>query len=368
MAIIVSQNGKNAKKVEQSDFAKEDYLQKYIYDNPESIPLYDIKEDIRLLILAREFSTDSGPIDAIGIDVDGEIYIIETKLYKNPDKRKVVAQLLDYGAALWTHSNDFIGFSNLLDAHVQKTFKLSLRQKLQDYFGLSDEELDQQLDAVKNNLQGGSFRFVVLMDVLNSRLKDLILYVNRNSQFTIYAVELEYYKHDSFEIVIPRIHGAEVKKELQPRNQNGKLWDWDLFRSELKQYGPAGVKVAEQIIAWSKQNQVEISWSKSQIGSFIMGFYTKSGKGFYPFSVKSDARIEWNAPHQRNKSPQPFNQPEKRAEILKRLGAIKGATVDTNNVDGYKGLSLSLSTLTNQTALREFFSVCSWIKENLESE
>jgi hypothetical protein len=49
----------------------------------------------------RAFPTNSGPIDALGINKDGEIYIIETKLYKNPDKRLVVAQVLDYGASLW---------------------------------------------------------------------------------------------------------------------------------------------------------------------------------------------------------------------------------------------------------------------------
>ena len=110
MSIIISSNGKNAVKVEKSSFDKEGYLQKYIYDNPESIPLYEIKEDIRLLILAREFPTNSGPIDAIGIDKYGELYIIETKLYANADKRKVIAQSLDYGAALWKHSNDFSEF------------------------------------------------------------------------------------------------------------------------------------------------------------------------------------------------------------------------------------------------------------------
>ena len=59
MAIIISKNGKNAKKVDKSNFEKEDYLQKYIYDNPESIPLYDIKEDIKILILIREFSVQA---------------------------------------------------------------------------------------------------------------------------------------------------------------------------------------------------------------------------------------------------------------------------------------------------------------------
>jgi hypothetical protein len=60
MTIIVSKQGKNATVVEKSDFEKEDYLQKYISENPESIPLYQIKEDIHLLILDREFPTSSG--------------------------------------------------------------------------------------------------------------------------------------------------------------------------------------------------------------------------------------------------------------------------------------------------------------------
>jgi len=98
MAVIISQNGKHATKIDRTSFDSEDELQNYIYENPDVVPLYEIKEDIRVCILARELSTQSGPIDAVGVDQDGEIYLIETKLYKNQDKRHVVAQVLDYGA------------------------------------------------------------------------------------------------------------------------------------------------------------------------------------------------------------------------------------------------------------------------------
>lgn len=367
MAIVVSQDGRKAKKIEQSTFEKESHLQKYVYDNPESIPLYEIKEDIHLLVLAREFPTQSGPIDAIGTDEDGEIYIIETKLYKNPDKRTVLAQVLDYGAALWKHSYDFIGFTNLLDQQVRKTFGMSLDQKLQEYFGLSDEdELVQLQDSLKVNLNDGVLHFVILMDSLDARLKDLILYVNQNSKFDIYAVELEYYKHDTLEIVIPRIYGAEVKKEVQPKNANAKLWNWDLFKDRLKESGEETVRVAKQIIDWAGKNDVAIVWGSNIQGSFIMGFYTPGKKKFYPFSVKGDATLSWNAPHQGHYSPPPFDKPEKRKEILKRLGEIKGAMINPNNVDGYTGLKLSLRALANKDAMGTFFSVCSWIKETLE--
>ncbi len=214
MTLIISKDGKDARRLNPTQIDKEDYLQQYIYDNPDAVPVYEIDEDIRLLILAREFGTASGPIDALGIDQHGDIYLIETKLYKNPDKRTVVAQVLDYGASLWRSSIDFNDFTLQLDKHVAKQFNASLIEKLQEFFDLDDNATDSLLDNMKSNLAGGTFKFVVLMDNLERRLKDLILFVNRNSQFDVYAVELEYYKHQDFEIIIPKLYGAEIKKEV----------------------------------------------------------------------------------------------------------------------------------------------------------
>jgi hypothetical protein len=214
MSIIISKNLKNAVRLDRKSFQLEDNLQQYIYDNPESIPLYDIKEDIRLLILAREFPTASGPIDAIGVDKEGEIYLVETKLYKNPDKRTVVAQVLDYGASLWKTYTNFEVFMSQLEAHVIKKFQKPLGEQVKEFYGISDDELGQFNERMQTNLNDGNFKFVVLMDQLHAQLKDLILFINQNSRFNIYGVELEYYKYESYEILIPKLYGAQVKKDI----------------------------------------------------------------------------------------------------------------------------------------------------------
>jgi len=215
MSIIVSKNGKDTVKIDKSDFKfDEDHLQQYIYDNPQTIPLYDIKEDIRLLILAREFNTNGNRIDALGIDRDGAIYLIETKFFRNSDKRSVVAQVLDYGASLWSNYRDFEDFTDRLNVHTQKDFQLTLNRRLNDFYGISDEETNTLLNNAKVNLKEGNFKFVVLMDHLHDQLKDLIIFLNNNSEFTVYAVEIEYYRHKEFEILIPKLYGAEVKKDL----------------------------------------------------------------------------------------------------------------------------------------------------------
>ncbi len=260
MSIIISRNLKNAVRVDRKSFALEDNLQQYIYDNPESIPLYDIKDDVGLLILAREFSTNSGPIDAIGIDKEGELYLVETKLYRNPDKRTVVAQVLDYGASLWKTYVNYETFISSLESHVMKKFGKSFMERVKEFYDMSDEDYGVFTENLKDNLDEGNFKFVVLMDQIHGQLKDLILFINQNSRFNIYGVELEYYKHEEYEILIPRLYGAEVKKELGTKSQSQYIPTDDEYR---KMYDTVGLgDEVEQILGLYngiRENKISIS-------------------------------------------------------------------------------------------------------------
>jgi hypothetical protein len=221
MSIIISKDGKNAQRLDRTVIEREQYLQEYIHQNPESLPLYEISEDLRLLILAREFPTGSGPIDAVGIDQYGNVYVIETKLYKNADKRLVLAQVLDYGASLWRTYGDGSEFIGRLEATVGKTFGVTLTEKVQDFYSTEAETVTAILQNVTQNLTNGNFRFVVLMDRLEDRLKDLIMFVNQNSRFDVFGVELEFYKFQEYEILIPKLYGSEVKKEVGGAKPSG---------------------------------------------------------------------------------------------------------------------------------------------------
>ena len=295
MAIIISKKGKNAQKIEKSIFEQEDYLQKYICDNPESLPLYDIKEDIRLLILAREFPTNIGSIDALGTDKDGEIYIIETKLYKNPDKRLVVAQVLDYGASLWHGYNDFNEFVRVIDNEINKKFDISLNQKLKDFFGIVDEDVFTLMENVKRNLNDGNFKFVVLMDKLHAQLKDLIIFINQNSRFDIFGVEMEYYKYQDYEIMIPKLFGSEVKKEIGISTSVGtrKKWDEESFfedaKNKLKESEVESIKILYEF----SKGKAQISWGTGATrGSFNPKFSKISIRSLY--TVFSDGTLQIN--------------------------------------------------------------------------
>lgn len=272
MAIIITKNGKNAQRISQSSFAYEANLQSFIHENPDTIPLYDIDEDIRLLILAREVPTNSGSIDALGTDENGEVYIVETKLYKNPDKRLVVAQILDYGASISGNPDQLEDFKQAIEDKIFTHFKLPFNDKLSQFFELSKEDSQALIDRFNQNLFDGKFRFVVLMDGIEQRLKDLISFLNRNSSFDIFGVELEFYKYEGYEITIPKLFGAEVKKEVNTSSGSyrRRRWDEESFFIEIgKNLEEKEVAQIRGLYEFFKDQADHINWGTGiQRGSF----------------------------------------------------------------------------------------------------
>jgi hypothetical protein len=113
------------------------------------------------------------------------------------------------------------------------------------------------------------------MDHLHEQLKDLIVFLNNNSEFTVYAVELEYYKHNDFEILIPKLYGSEVKKDLGKSTPSRVVPTDDEF---IAAYGdrPEKNKVKDLIKLLNKINEnpdgyTKISASKSPK---YLNFYT----------------------------------------------------------------------------------------------
>lgn len=217
-SLIISQNGKNAKRIESSTFALESHLQDYIINNPSTIPIDQIENGLRLFVAAREFQVASGRIDALGFDQKGNIYVIETKLARNTDKRSVVAQILEYGAALWANRTNQIFFDEL-SLHTSKKTGKDFRTALAEEFKLDD--VDEISNQITTNLSSGNIRFIILMDEIENYLKDIVMFINQNSKYDLYAIEFRYFKNGNEDIIVPSIFGNEVKKDVTGRKNNG---------------------------------------------------------------------------------------------------------------------------------------------------
>src|SRR5919201_1991500 len=82
----------------EARFDSEDRLHRAIAAHPEVLPGEHIGLG-PLVALANQLDLGSGPMDVLASDADGRLVIIEFKRgTENPDVRKVVAQILDYGS------------------------------------------------------------------------------------------------------------------------------------------------------------------------------------------------------------------------------------------------------------------------------
>lgn len=271
MTIIVSTPDGETTRLEETGVESEDELQRYIYENPECLPLDAYKEGNELLILGREVPTETGPIDALGVDPDGEVYLIETKLYQNRDKRQVLAQVLDYGASLWATYPDPTELIDHLRSQVSEKFGTTLERKLEEGLGLGETEWNDFLSSLRANVGEGRFRFVILMDRIEDPLKDVIRFVNRNSRFDIFGVELEFYRYGDLHILAPELYGAEVEKRVDEGSRpDRKRWDREsYFKDARRRLDRAELEAIEELFAWAEEWSDQISWGTgSRRGSF----------------------------------------------------------------------------------------------------
>ena len=235
MTIIVSKDSSKFKKIESANFALEVNLQEKIHEGEimKKIKLGP-DEDLTLLTLAREFSTTSGPIDVIAIDTEGDIYIIETKLKKNSDRREILAQIIDYAGAMWDEFRDFNKFEEKLKDNPSFSAKsLSELIRNSDFEIRSDLDIDKIIEKIKQNFEHGSFKFVTVWDKLESKLTNAIRYLNEKSHLTVYAVTFEYYKDAGLEILIPSVYGREAEKRSVVKGKRMK-WTIDTIHEEFK--------------------------------------------------------------------------------------------------------------------------------------
>lgn len=290
MSLIIRRSDQPPKRLDPQSFDQETDLQAYITKHPEAIPVDGLADELKLTVIGREFMTGSGPIDALGLDQQGQIYLIETKLYHNPDKRRIVSQLLDYAAALWgQYGHDWPGF----DQYVRSRYDFDIAKHL------TDEELETEapsppLTNFQSNLESGRFQLIALMDQTDDRLKDLVKYINQNSNFSLYAAELKYYQDQDIEIIIPELYGTQTRKRASVTAKNWRPLDLEDFSQQLAQSHPdnhqAILKFIKTVEGAASQDPEANPYCSSYPDAGEQTWCLKSN-GYFPFYLNPALRL-----------------------------------------------------------------------------
>lgn len=159
-----------------------------------------------LVALGTELDFGAGPLDLLAADPQGQIVIVEFKRgSENPDVRKVVAQVLDYGASLWRTSYDEVGRRC---AGTDGSAAPDLAVAAAEGCALLDVALDPDAfrAGVEAVLDSGEFVFLYVGRDLDERTRRIMTYLAEGPRMKFFAVEVDYFCADDgpTAVLVPR--------------------------------------------------------------------------------------------------------------------------------------------------------------------
>jgi hypothetical protein len=165
-----------------------------------------------LIPLCREMATPAGPIDAVFVNRQGALTVVECKLWRNPQaRREVVGQILDYAKELarWRYED--------LQREVSRSLRRSGNvpfQLVADRYPDTDEA--GFVDAVGRNLRTGRFLLLVAGDGIREGTETIVHFMQEHSgmRFTFGLVEMAGYEMPGGRLLVqPRILARTIALE-----------------------------------------------------------------------------------------------------------------------------------------------------------
>ncbi len=360
---ILMRNQKNEKwqVVQSAAYGNEAELQKLIVEEPSLISIDEVRQGAGTLVAAvREFPLDVGSIDLVGFTAEGDIAVIECKLAGNPEvKRKVIGQVLEYGANLW--EMDYETLDQKVTLRSGKSLADLVKESVVD--ASWDEEIFRQKIAA--GLASGNFILIIVVDEINEELSRIIRFVNDAGRpaFSFAALEMQRFQNGQVEMLVPHVFGTVNKPKLPPGVK--KKWDEDSFFAELGEKYSNSVDPARKILNWAKSHEdiTRIWWGEGEkTGSFVP-VVEYDGKSHQLFAVYTYGTLEVYFYWYQYK-PQ-FASVEKRKELLDRLNRIEGVNIPDDAVS--KRPNISLGVFSNPIALKKLLAAFDWFIQEIKS-
>ncbi len=290
MKIVVrTSDGQGWHTVDSVGYGAENELQDLLAKSPSLIPVGDIREGASPLIAAaREVSTLSGgAIDILACSSNGELTLVECKLTANPDRRKVLAQVLDYASDLWEISYDE------LNDRVEKVAGVNLARLAKAGAGDAgwDEEIFRQ--GVTDALATGMFTLVIAVDKIDVHLRRMVRYLNLTGKpkFRLATLEMERFQSERTEVLVPTVYSPHP-------DETGGSSRWDdvrFYRVCEQSLSHQVVEVIRNLQEWGKNHLDSVSYGEGHlIGS--VNFYDEllAGSWAYVFQVTTSGKLNLN--------------------------------------------------------------------------
>ena len=181
-------SGEEGKKYDEA------FLQDLIMDHPGLLPIAQIEPVFEDMVpVCQELPLKSGFVDNVFVTPNGDIAIVECKLWRNPEaRRKVIAQIVDYASELSTLNYQAFE-SAVLKAEI--TPRIAYPEKRTLFQMVSGAESMNEAafhDAITRTLRRGKLLLIIVGDGIREGLESMAEFLQKHAglHFRLCLVEL----------------------------------------------------------------------------------------------------------------------------------------------------------------------------------
>lgn len=292
--LIRKDNQSKWEPVDAAGYVVEAELQKLLAESPSLITIEEVREGASPLVVAvREFGLPgSGNTDILAFNSRGDIAVVECKLAANQEiKRRVIAQVLEYGAFLWNMPYDE------LNRRIYSRRNKNLAELVGEAAG--DPEWDEEAfrTAIEDNLSKGSFILVIAVDEMNEELNRTMRYLNTcgNPEFAFTVLEMRRYNKEKTEILVPHLYGTVTQAQIQKDRSRRKMWtEQEFFEKAEAELSPEVNQVIRKLYDWSRTTADRVWFGTGMEKGSYTFHYLLDGKTASVFSIHTDGNLTLN--------------------------------------------------------------------------
>jgi hypothetical protein len=361
----------------EQQYETEDFLQNLLARYPDLLAGDQINPELprRWLLITRELGVpdevegaNRWSLDHLFVDQEGVPTLVEVKRSTDTRiRREVIGQMLDYAANGILHWPIETIRSAFLKQCEQDLKNPDL--ELQGFIG-PDISAETFWMSVKTNLQAGRVRLLFVADIVPIELRRVVEFLNNQMEAAeVLAIEVRQYVGSGLRSLVPRVfgHTAQSEQRKSAGSPRGVQWNEASFFAKLAEYkNPDATRVARKLFEWAHERMQIDFGNGSKYASFIP-FYGTGDKWFGPFRCftgEQGGNVEIPLAGSGMQVP-PFNDPERKLEVVRRLNAIPGVQIAE---DLTKFPNIGLTVLSTGDRLEKFLNVIDWTLTLVKNE
>jgi len=185
----------------------EAWLQMQLFRHPQMLPLHELAPSLgKVVPICMELNLPGcGSADILYVTTAGQLILVETKLWRNPQaRREVVAQVIDYAKELtsWTYED--------LAREVARSTQKGSNWLLDSVLAVDPEiDTDHFVDAIQHSLKTGDVLLAIVGDGIRSQTEALVGFLEQygSLRFSFALIELVAYDlgGDQGTLLLPRV-------------------------------------------------------------------------------------------------------------------------------------------------------------------